>query len=138
MVCFQLSTVTKKTYKNRVTKPKTTWLRGFYFGGEGGIRTLETLLTPTRFPIVCARPATRLLRMELYTLCAVIHTTLDYYTECLSKNQPLFSIFFNFFQKTMNRQRDSCRFALPIRYDSAKENITRKGRTSYGDQNIAR
>ena len=30
-------------------------------GGEGGIRTLETLLTPTRFPIVRARPTTRLL-----------------------------------------------------------------------------
>ena len=26
-------------------------------GGEGGIRTLETLLTPTRFPIVRLRPA---------------------------------------------------------------------------------
>ena len=25
-------------------------------GGEGGIRTLETLLGPTRFPIVRARP----------------------------------------------------------------------------------
>ena len=27
------------------------------FGGERGIRTLETLLTPTRFPIVRLRPA---------------------------------------------------------------------------------
>ena len=33
----------------------------FLFGGEGGIRTLEPLLTVTRFPIVRARPATRLL-----------------------------------------------------------------------------
>ena len=32
------------------------------FGGEGGIRTLELLLTVTRFPIVRARPATRLLQ----------------------------------------------------------------------------
>ncbi len=31
-------------------------------GGEGEIRTLERLLTVTRFPIVRARPATRLLR----------------------------------------------------------------------------
>ena len=30
-------------------------------GGEGGIRTLDTLLRYTRFPIVRARPATRLL-----------------------------------------------------------------------------
>ena len=34
----------------------------FMFGGEGGIRTLEPLLTVTRFPIVRARPATRLLQ----------------------------------------------------------------------------
>ena len=34
----------------------------FVFGGEGGIRTLEELLTLTRFPIVRARPTTRLLR----------------------------------------------------------------------------
>ena len=27
-----------------------------HYGGEGGIRTLETLLRPTRFPIVRARP----------------------------------------------------------------------------------
>ena len=33
------------------------------FGGEGEIRTLEPLLTVTRFPIVRARPATRLLRI---------------------------------------------------------------------------
>ena len=31
------------------------------FGGEGGIRTLEELLTLTRLPIVRARPTTRLL-----------------------------------------------------------------------------
>ena len=36
------------------------------FGGEGGIRTLEPLLTVTRFPIVRARPATRLLQAVKY------------------------------------------------------------------------
>ena len=30
--------------------------RGIFRGGEGGIRTLERLLTVTRFPIVRARP----------------------------------------------------------------------------------
>ena len=30
--------------------------RCFFLGGEGEIRTLETLLTPTRFPIVRPRP----------------------------------------------------------------------------------
>ena len=33
----------------------------YHFGGGGEIRTLEPLLTVTRFPIVRARPATRLL-----------------------------------------------------------------------------
>ena len=37
-------------------------------GGEGGIRTLEPLLTITRFPIVRARPATRLLRTKQYAI----------------------------------------------------------------------
>ena len=32
-----------------------------FVGGEGGIRTLETLLTPTRFPVVRPRPTRRLL-----------------------------------------------------------------------------
>ena len=36
----------------------------FVSGGEGGIRTLEPLLMVTRFPIVRARPATRLLRIS--------------------------------------------------------------------------
>ena len=34
-----------------------------FVGGEGEIRTLEPLLTVTRFPIVRARPATRLLQV---------------------------------------------------------------------------
>ena len=33
-----------------------------FVGGEGGIRTHEALLTPTRFPVVRPRPAKRLLR----------------------------------------------------------------------------
>ena len=35
----------------------------FLFGGDGEIRTLEELLTLTRFPIVRARPTTRHLRV---------------------------------------------------------------------------
>ena len=34
-----------------------------FHGGEGGIRTLEPLLMVTRFPIVRARPTTRLLHI---------------------------------------------------------------------------
>ena len=37
--------------------------KGFGFGGEQGIRTLETLLTFTRFPIVLLRPARTTLRI---------------------------------------------------------------------------
>ena len=45
-------------------KQKSTRLGAFCFGGEGGIRTLEPLLMVTRFPIVRARPTTRLLRIS--------------------------------------------------------------------------
>ena len=38
-------------------------VQGFSLGGDGEIRTLEELLTPTRFPIVRARPTTRHLRV---------------------------------------------------------------------------
>ena len=46
-----------------------------YFGGVGEIRTLEELLTPTRFPIVRARPTTRHLRIaqeSLYELVSLV------------------------------------------------------------------
>ena len=35
----------------------------FFCGGEEGIRTLDALMRHTRFPIVRARPTTRLLRV---------------------------------------------------------------------------
>ena len=45
------------------------------FGGDGEIRTLEELLTLTRFPIVRARPTTRHLRVcsrkQFYSLCSL-------------------------------------------------------------------
>ena len=45
---------------------------GFLPGGEGEIRTLETLMGPTRFPVVRARPTTRLLRVwpTVKTICS--------------------------------------------------------------------
>ena len=46
-------------YKKKIFKRRPS-----FYGGEGGIRTLERLLTVTRFPIVRARPATRLLRIS--------------------------------------------------------------------------
>ena len=33
-----------------------SFIRIFMFNGGGGIRTLETLLTPTRFPVVRHKP----------------------------------------------------------------------------------
>ena len=56
--------------KSRLSNPSISFrtkkhhpMGGVFCGGEGGIRTLETLLTPTRFPIVRARPTTRLLQV---------------------------------------------------------------------------
>ena len=48
----------------------------FFVGGEGGIWTLDTLLGYTRFPIVRARPATRLLHKRCsiaVSLCIIPH-----------------------------------------------------------------
>ena len=44
-------------------KEKAPRMGCFSFGGDGEIRTLEELLTLTRFPIVRARPTTRHLRV---------------------------------------------------------------------------
>ena len=57
---------------------KATLLGGFR-GGEGEIRTLEPLLTVTRFPIVRARPATRLLRISS-AFKYIIYRRLKYHT----------------------------------------------------------
>ena len=70
-----------KSLKTRINKRKTRISAGFSFGGDGEIRTLEPLLTVTRFPIVRARPATRLLRTVRYKsdtfrpddLCIISH-----------------------------------------------------------------
>ena len=40
--------------RRRDSNPRNPF--GVYFGGEGGIRTLETLLGFTRFPVVRPRP----------------------------------------------------------------------------------
>ena len=56
---------------------------GSIHGGEEGIRTLDTLMRYTRFPIVRARPTTRLLHVcsrkyisySLVSLDIIIHRT---------------------------------------------------------------
>ena len=59
-------------------------------GGEGGIRTLEPLLTVTRFPIARARPTTRLLRLVgiiIRFAPGFSPEALDYYIISFFKNQ---------------------------------------------------
>ena len=50
-------------HKKRNTELTHCINRCFRCGGEEGIRTLDTLMRYTRFPIVRARPTTRLLRV---------------------------------------------------------------------------
>ena len=52
-----------KKIENKKKKPEFITKSDFYNGGDGEIRTLEELLTLTRFPIVRARPTTRHLRV---------------------------------------------------------------------------
>ena len=60
----------------RKEKQKPAKRQVFIFGGDGEIRTLEELLTLTRFPIVRARPTTRHLRVcsrkQRYSLCSLV------------------------------------------------------------------
>ena len=54
--------------------------QGLHSGGDGEIRTLDTLLRYTRFPIVRARPATRHLRIAIpaggHPYCEMYYTNL--------------------------------------------------------------
>ena len=78
-------------YKNR--NPFVSELR-FMFGGEGEIRTLEPLLTVTRFPVVRPRPTRRLLQIFDWS----VFRRLAYYITSLALCQYLFS-YFLFFRK---------------------------------------
>ena len=53
---------------------------GYFYGGEEGIRTLDTLMGYTRFPIVRARPTTRLLRVAQEL--RMFNRQLAYYNSC--------------------------------------------------------
>ena len=59
------------------------------FGAEGGIRTLEELMTLTRFPIVRARPTTRLL--HVWSGKGVLNCQLTYYIRWFQKSQEEFA-----------------------------------------------
>ena len=79
------------------------WL--FPFGGDGEIRTLEELLTPTRFPIVRARPTTRHLRVAQET--KLFNCQLAYYNARTRQSQGIF-----FRKRTENRDKTKGRTSL--------------------------
>ena len=81
---FRLLRRTARVLTLHENKKPPVWVV-FCFGGEGGIRTLEPLLMVTRFPIVRARPTTRLLQT-----CASVFKALDYYNSYCHKNQVFF------------------------------------------------
>ena len=70
-------------------------IKGFFCGGDEEIRTLERLLTPTRFPVVRPRPSRRHLQIAQVSLLFI--TALDYYTKNKKKNQVFFQNFLIFF-----------------------------------------
>ena len=70
----------------RQNKKPAEW-RAFRFGGDGEIRTLEELLTPTRFPIVRARPTTRHLRVAQETRLFICQPA--YYNAAFGQSQGI-------------------------------------------------
>ena len=62
-----------------------------FHGGDGEIRTLEELLTPTRFPIVRARPTTRHLRVAQETSYSL--DSLDIISPHSGKVKEYFALF---------------------------------------------
>ena len=80
------------THSNLSLQQKTQpplWVAVF-FGGDGEIRTLEELLTLTRFPIVRARPTTRHLRVVQEKSCSLV--SLDIVIQLSHKVKEYFTI----------------------------------------------
>ena len=78
---------------SRIKKQQPAEWQTVIFGGDGEIRTLEELLTLTRFPIVRARPTTRHLRV-----CSrnkILTLQLGYYNAPERQSQAQFSLFQN-------------------------------------------
>ena len=70
------------------------------YGGEAGIRTLEALLTPTRFPVVRPRPTRRLLHYDIL----MQDTSAALTTFCIISCLRLFvKCFFDFIFKNLHR-----------------------------------
>ena len=89
---FYTERMRKNAQKSRYFKE----IPGFCFGGEGGIWTLDTLLGYTRFPIVRARPATRLLQLN------AVLTAWVYYLILMNLSTPI-SLFFWYFRRNNDK-----------------------------------
>lgn len=62
-----------------------------FYGGEGEIRTLETLLTPTRFPVARPRPTRRLLQViRVQSVLCCFHKQPLHNSMSDGKNQDIF------------------------------------------------
>ena len=61
------------------------------YGGEEGIRTLETLLTPTRFPIVRLRPAQPPLHAQIIEISLNIIPDKTRFVKCFSRKSVFLS-----------------------------------------------
>ena len=96
---FSQDSKTQKTLENI---EQINIFKGFIAGGEGEIRTLEPLLTVTRFPVVRPRPTRRLLQIFecRFGICPrrlIYHITNQWIC------QYLFLLFFFFFIKQKYR-----------------------------------
>lgn len=60
------------------------------YGGEEGIRTLETLLTPTRFPIVRLRPAQPPLHAQIIEISLNIIPDKTRFVKCFSRKSVFY------------------------------------------------
>ena len=84
-----LAILIRISYRTAAKKKNLTLLgEVFLFGGDGEIRTLDTLLGYTRFPIVRARPTTRHLHVcssKLLLTCQLAH-----YNPGISESQGIF------------------------------------------------
>ena len=70
-----------KCRQNKIKLSETLTISESFCGGDEEIRTVDELLTHTRFPIVRARPTTRHLRIaqenKLFTCQLVYYTTIS-------------------------------------------------------------
>ena len=95
-IFLPLSPLRGSRFESRSANEKSHPIGWLSVGGEGEIRTLEPLLTVTRFPIVRARPATRLLRISS-AFKYIIYQRLKYHTTKKCVCQVIFAKKFKLF-----------------------------------------